>query len=184
MATITNPYHAAPDGEQGGPFSGEELAAMAEQGRLAGDTMVWREGMAEWVEASTVAELALLINEAAARREKKEAAEAAARKIADAEAEAARKKAEAEAEAAEAAAKKKADAEARREALRKTPSKSPLLVLLGIFLLVSTFVIDYEEELDGLGPLEIDNGMVAVFAVALIITGIILGIIRRARLRK
>lgn len=42
------------DGQQLGPYTGEQLVQFAQEGRLATETMVWSEGMAEWITASQV----------------------------------------------------------------------------------------------------------------------------------
>ena len=49
-------------GERQGPFDREALAAQVSGGALTRDTLVWRAGMAEWVRASEVAELASLLD--------------------------------------------------------------------------------------------------------------------------
>jgi hypothetical protein len=79
MAAITAQYYAEQNDAQAGPFDGETLAAMAEQGSLSGDTLVWRQGMADWELASTVPELVSLLNKIADKR-KKEKADAAQEK--------------------------------------------------------------------------------------------------------
>lgn len=43
--------------EQGGPVSWDDLKRMAVERKLAGGDLVWSEGMPEWVEARTVADL-------------------------------------------------------------------------------------------------------------------------------
>lgn len=40
--------------QQLGPYTGEQLVQFAQEGRVAAETMVWAEGMAEWVMASQV----------------------------------------------------------------------------------------------------------------------------------
>jgi hypothetical protein len=40
--------------QQLGPYTGEQLVQFAQEGRVAAETMVWAEGMAEWVTASQV----------------------------------------------------------------------------------------------------------------------------------
>jgi hypothetical protein len=42
------------EGQQLGPYTGEQLVQYAQEGRVATETMVWAEGMAEWVMASQV----------------------------------------------------------------------------------------------------------------------------------
>jgi hypothetical protein len=46
------------NGEQRGPVSVAQLRAWVQQGRITPDTLVWREGMEEWVCASAASELA------------------------------------------------------------------------------------------------------------------------------
>ena len=42
------------DGQQLGPYSGEQMQQYAAEGRIAPDSLVWAEGMAEWAQASQV----------------------------------------------------------------------------------------------------------------------------------
>jgi membrane protease subunit (stomatin/prohibitin family) len=53
-------YHVAIDGKQGGPFPAADLQAMAGDGRLTRDSLVWTQGMAAWTKAGDVAALAAL----------------------------------------------------------------------------------------------------------------------------
>lgn len=53
-------YHIAVNGAQQGPFNMEQLTAMAQQGRLNAQTLVWTAGMAGWVAAGTVPALSSL----------------------------------------------------------------------------------------------------------------------------
>ena len=46
-------------GEQGGPESEETIVAWIQSGQLAADSMVWQEGMEDWVPANTVIEGAI-----------------------------------------------------------------------------------------------------------------------------
>jgi hypothetical protein len=68
-------FHVGTDGGQIGPFGIEQLEEMARKGSLKPNTLVWADGMADWVAVSAVAELAdvLVIAESTA-------AEAAAKK--------------------------------------------------------------------------------------------------------
>jgi membrane protease subunit (stomatin/prohibitin family) len=50
------------DGKQAGPFDLEALATHARNGTLTRTTLVWRQGMANWVAASTVPELARILD--------------------------------------------------------------------------------------------------------------------------
>jgi hypothetical protein len=72
-------YYVEQDGAQAGPFDEEALAAMAKKGSLLNDTLVWRQGMADWELASTVSDLVPLLKEIA-EKQKKERAKAALEK--------------------------------------------------------------------------------------------------------
>jgi hypothetical protein len=124
MATITAPYYTEQNGAQAGPFDGEALAAMVEKGSLSGDTLVWRQGMADWELASTAPELAAMLNEFAAVRKKKEEAE---RKVAK-----------------EAAQKKAAEDQAKAEAARKVAAKKTMRrAFLIIIIIVAVYAVFY-----------------------------------------
>ncbi|MCX7016358.1 MAG: DUF4339 domain-containing protein [Candidatus Sumerlaeota bacterium] len=45
------------NGQQSGPYTREELAAMAQTGQIAPNAMVWKQSMASWAPMNTVAEL-------------------------------------------------------------------------------------------------------------------------------
>src|SRR5436309_8567941 len=47
-------WYVSIDGDRRGPCSGEELQAMADDGRLAPRDLVWCEGMPDWVPAKNV----------------------------------------------------------------------------------------------------------------------------------
>src|SRR6185295_3801636 len=49
-------YYAA-DGQPGAPVSEEQLRQMIVSGQLRPTVLIWKEGMAEWKPANTVAEL-------------------------------------------------------------------------------------------------------------------------------
>lgn len=51
------PYFVAVNGQQSGPFPPEELARQAQAGQLTRGSLVWTQGMANWVAAGEVAEL-------------------------------------------------------------------------------------------------------------------------------
>ena len=63
---IDQGWYVANEGKQDGPFSGEILANMAAQGQLRPESMVWREGMADWTAAGAVPELGGMFQAAAA----------------------------------------------------------------------------------------------------------------------
>jgi hypothetical protein len=42
------------DGEQMGPYSGEQLVQYVQEGRIIAETLVWAEGMPEWLPASQI----------------------------------------------------------------------------------------------------------------------------------
>lgn len=50
-------YHVAVNGQATGPFDISALTQMATAGRLTADSLVWKNGMAQWVKAGTVDEL-------------------------------------------------------------------------------------------------------------------------------
>ncbi|MFN8673351.1 MAG: SPFH domain-containing protein [Candidatus Sericytochromatia bacterium] len=50
-------FHVNINGQQQGPFDMNTLQAMVRDGRLKQDTFVWKNGMPEWKQASSVAEL-------------------------------------------------------------------------------------------------------------------------------
>ena len=56
-------YYAVVNGQQAGPFNAFTLQQMVQQKTLTPDTLVWAQGMAEWVKASDVAELAPLFRQ-------------------------------------------------------------------------------------------------------------------------
>ena len=51
------------NGAQAGPYTVAELKALVASGRLTAMTFVWRDGMAQWVEAAQVPELADLVRD-------------------------------------------------------------------------------------------------------------------------
>ena len=51
-------FHVAVNGQTQGPFSLQQMAAGVSQGQINGETMVWSQGMAGWMPASQVAQLA------------------------------------------------------------------------------------------------------------------------------
>jgi len=55
-------YYVATNGQQSGPFNMQQLAMMAQNGQFTQQTYVWKQGMANWVFAGQVPELALLFN--------------------------------------------------------------------------------------------------------------------------
>lgn len=50
-------FFVALDGQQAGPFDMTAIAELARSGRLTGETLVWKQGMASWAAASSVPEL-------------------------------------------------------------------------------------------------------------------------------
>jgi membrane protease subunit (stomatin/prohibitin family) len=50
-------YFAAVGGQQGGPFDMKTLQGMVSSGQLTRETLVWKQGMANWTPAGQVAEL-------------------------------------------------------------------------------------------------------------------------------
>ena len=53
-------FHVAINGQQAGPFDMGTLQGQAESGALKRDSLVWKTGMAQWLKAGEVAELAAL----------------------------------------------------------------------------------------------------------------------------
>ena len=50
-------YHIAINGQDAGEFDLQTISQMAADGRINRHTLVWKQGMANWVEAGTVFEL-------------------------------------------------------------------------------------------------------------------------------
>jgi hypothetical protein len=50
-------YNVAINGQNDGPYDMDELRKMVQDRKLTKDTLVWKEGMADWMEAGTVEEL-------------------------------------------------------------------------------------------------------------------------------
>ncbi len=53
-------YHVVQNGAQAGPFGIQQLQQMAQNGQLTPQTLVWKQGMAQWDQAGNVQELASL----------------------------------------------------------------------------------------------------------------------------
>lgn len=51
-------WYTAEDGKQAGPWTTESVRERLRNGRLPADTLVWREGFAEWTSAASVPEFA------------------------------------------------------------------------------------------------------------------------------
>ncbi|HOT89485.1 MAG TPA: SPFH domain-containing protein [Bacteroidales bacterium] len=58
-----NQYYVAVNGQQSGPFGEQQLAQMAQSGQLTKDSLVWKNGMAEWLAAGQVPEVAKLFTQ-------------------------------------------------------------------------------------------------------------------------
>ena len=50
-------FNVAKNGQSTGPFGMQQLAAMAQSGELLPNTLVWKQGMANWSRADAVEEL-------------------------------------------------------------------------------------------------------------------------------
>ena len=50
-------YHVAANGQATGPFDIAVLAQMVTVGQLTTDSLVWKNGMAQWAKAGTIDEL-------------------------------------------------------------------------------------------------------------------------------
>jgi membrane protease subunit (stomatin/prohibitin family) len=61
MPTAAGEWFIALDGQQAGPFDRGRLADHARAGKLTRDTLVWRQGMAQWAKAGEVPDFADLI---------------------------------------------------------------------------------------------------------------------------
>lgn len=54
---MSEQWYYAVGTEQRGPVSGEQIQLMLQRGEMAVDNLVWRDGMADWVSAATIAAL-------------------------------------------------------------------------------------------------------------------------------
>jgi len=54
-------YHVALDGKPAGPYSLTQIQSLISEGKINGETLVWCSGMANWQNASSVAELKALM---------------------------------------------------------------------------------------------------------------------------
>jgi predicted Zn finger-like uncharacterized protein len=68
-------WHVVVDGEQVGPLTEAEVKDRLRQGKINSDTLVWKEGFADWMQLSTVPELTAIL----ARITRQPTAKAAAR---------------------------------------------------------------------------------------------------------
>jgi membrane protease subunit (stomatin/prohibitin family) len=50
-------FHVAVNGQSTGPFNVQQLIAMAANGQLTAQSMVWKQGMVDWAAVNTIAEL-------------------------------------------------------------------------------------------------------------------------------
>jgi hypothetical protein len=53
-SAMSDQWFVHSNGEQMGPYTGQQLVEYAQQGNIVAETMVWTEGMAEWAPASQV----------------------------------------------------------------------------------------------------------------------------------
>lgn len=60
---LSSSFHVAINGQQAGPFDMSTIANMAKSGQLTGETLVWKQGMANWDKASNVGELLSVLNQ-------------------------------------------------------------------------------------------------------------------------
>ena len=56
----TQQWFVAIGGQQAGPFNGQQLPLLVQNGQLTPQTLVWRQGLAQWAAAQTLPELAPL----------------------------------------------------------------------------------------------------------------------------
>jgi hypothetical protein len=54
---MSDSWYVLIEGQQLGPYTGEQLVQFAQEGRIMGDTLVWAEGMAEWLPATQISGL-------------------------------------------------------------------------------------------------------------------------------
>ena len=54
-------YYAGINEQQAGPFGWEELDGLVKKGELTDNTLVWKEGFADWVDANSVDELKVIL---------------------------------------------------------------------------------------------------------------------------
>jgi hypothetical protein len=57
-AVFTGQYFVSINEQPGGPYSFDELKQLVREDKLSKDSLVWKEGMAQWVKAESVAEFA------------------------------------------------------------------------------------------------------------------------------
>src|SRR5437867_1187598 len=55
-ASNENTWHIVVEGEQVGPLSASDVRARLSRGEISGETFIWREGLADWMKISSVAE--------------------------------------------------------------------------------------------------------------------------------
>jgi len=53
-------WYAAINDQQAGPFTAQQVQAMVQQGQITRESLVWKQGMAEWTQAGQVPDLANL----------------------------------------------------------------------------------------------------------------------------
>ena len=58
----TAAYHIAVNGQTTGPYDMNTMAQLAANGQLTAETLVWKNGMASWARADSVAELVSLVS--------------------------------------------------------------------------------------------------------------------------
>jgi hypothetical protein len=51
---MSDEWHLLQDGQQYGPYTGEQLVQFVSEGRIVRESMLWTEGMAEWAKAEDV----------------------------------------------------------------------------------------------------------------------------------
>jgi len=51
---MSGSWYVSSEGQQLGPYTGEQLVQFAQEGRIATDTLVWAEGMADWLPAAQI----------------------------------------------------------------------------------------------------------------------------------
>lgn len=64
MPTVS--YYVGVNGQQAGPFNMQQLSSLVQNGQMNGLTLVWKQGLDGWVQASTLPELQSLFAQSGA----------------------------------------------------------------------------------------------------------------------
>ena len=55
-------YHVVINGQSNGPYNMKDLSHLVSTGQLSKDSLVWKQGFADWIKAENVQELSSLFN--------------------------------------------------------------------------------------------------------------------------